>query len=641
MARSGVKRGAGGVSALALAMVFSAGVGPVAAQQMAQLDLSALSIEELANVEITSVSRRPEPLSQAAAAIFVITRDEIVRSGASSLPAALRLAPNLHVAQLNAGTYGISARGFNHSTGTSNKLQVLIDGRSVYTPLYSGVFWDAQDVLLEDIDRVEVISGPGGTLWGANAVNGVINVVTKSSRDTRGAFMSASVSDGGIERNFNARYGGDIGDHGTYRVYALGAVHRPTVVVAGPNVSDSGDKIQGGFRADWAMAENAFTLQGDIYSGDAEVPPGAAAIPEISGGNISGIWQREWGGTVLETQIYYANERRDPSNGIIAEVDTYNLDSQLSFATGRHALVVGGGYRITRDVFTPGPRTSFLNPADRTLNLGNIFAQGVITLSDALKLTLGMKFEHNSYTGWEYLPNVRLGWQISNASLLWGAISRTVRTPSRFDTDLFAPGLAGGPNFGTETLTAYEIGYRARPSASLSLSISSYYNVYDDLRTLEATTLAVFPLVIANGMEGDAYGVEIWANYALTDWWQLSAGYNYLEKELSLRPGSRDVFGVLYAGNDPGYQFSLRSAMNPFPRITFDVSVRAVGALPSPAVPSYVEADARIAWQVSDEAELSLAGFNLLNDHHLEFVNVSVPRREIPRGVKAGLRWRF
>lgn len=605
-------------------------------------DLSQLSIDDLANIPVTSVSKRAEPLSQAPAAIFVITRDDIRRSGATSIPEILRLAPNLQVAQTSASTYAITARGFNHSTSTANKLLVLIDGRIVYSPLFSGVFWDAQNTLVEDIERIEVISGPAGALWGANAVNGVINIITRRAADTQGTLFS--IQAGTLDDGISARHGGTLGDDATYRVYGLGFRKSHLIRLNGMPGNDGWDNAQGGFRVDWKNQGDAVTLQGDIYSGGVEDVVGQIANGTIGGENILANWTRQFAdGSTLKSQFYYDNARRDLTSGIRASVDTYDFDTQYAFSLGqRNSMVIGGGYRATLDTFIPGPHTSFLDPGNRTLRLGNIFAQDVIDLAPSLSWTVGMKVEHNSYTGFEYMPDTRLAWRVSDTAVLWASVSRAVRTPSRFDRDLFSPGtLEGGPDFQSEDLLAYEIGYRGQPLPDLSLSVSTYFNVYDNLRTVEASGPLIFPLIIENGMRGHTYGVEAWATYALTDWWHLNASADGLRKELSLAPGSRDIFGVAFAGNDPAYQFQLRSDMDLAHGVSLELGLRGVDSLASPAVPGYAEANARLSWTIRDGLELSLVGMNLLHARHQEFASTSLPPLEIPRSGYLSARWEF
>lgn len=615
--------------------------GPAAAQSLEDLQL--LSIEDLSSVEVTSVSKRPEPVSHAAASIYVITNEDVRRAGSSSLPEALRLAPNLQVARLDSANYGISARGFNHSTGTANKLEVLIDGRTVYTPLYSGVFWDAQDVVLADLDRVEVISGPGGALWGANAVNGVINVITRSARETQGFY--AGLSGGSLDGNATLRYGGMVNDDAAYRVY-LSADHRGEMrTLTGGDSRDSWEKLQGGFRSDWAIgASDTLTVQGDLYSALTERQVVNAPRASIEGGNVLGRWSRVFDDqSALSLQIYYDRTGRDTTSDITATVDTYDVEAQYSFAAGsRQNFTLGGGYRLTEDELRPGPGTVFLLPARKTLRLANIFVQDQIALADDLTLKLGFKAEDNSYTGTEYMPDARLAWQVSDSDLLWTAISRAVRRPARFDRDLINPGLlSGGPNFVSEDLLAYEAGYRAQMSNRASVSISLFYNFYDRLRTVEATTPFVFPLQVRNGMEGETYGVELWGNYAPLPWWRLSLGVNTLHKKLHLDAGSRDIFGVAFAGNDPAYQASIRSSMDLPGNLELDIGFRTVGELKSPAIDSYVEADARLGWRMTQTVNVALTGNNLLHERHTEFINGSIPVRQIPRSVTASVNWRF
>jgi iron complex outermembrane recepter protein len=596
-------------------------------------ELRRLSIEDLANVEITSVSKRPQPLSQAPASVYVITSEDIRRSGAASIPEVLRLAPNLQVARLDAASYAISARGFN-SFQAANKLLVLIDGRSVYTPLHGGVFWDQQQVMLEDIDRIEVISGPGGTLWGANAVNGVINIITKHSRETQGGLVGFQL--GNLDKGASARYGGELGDNGTYRIYALGFERGDTVLPDGDSAGDDWDGIQTGFRMDLRGVDDAFTLQGDLYDNELD------ADASNSGGNLLARWNRDLGaGSALEVQAYY--DRADRSAlGVDDSLETFDIEAQHTLPLGtRHEIVWGGGYRLTEDEFINRLNPFVLDPQSDTVQLGNLFVQDGITLSDDLTLTLGTKFEYSGYTGFEYLPSARLAWQVSDTALLWSAVSRAVRTPSRIDRDLTAPGILerASDSLDSEELIAYEIGYRGQPSARSSLSVSLFYNDYDDLRALTVSPdsgLAVF----GNALEGHTYGVEAWGDYRVREWWLLSAGVNLLEKDLDLKPGGIDAALSQHEGNDPEYQFSLRSRMDLADDVELDIGLRAVDDLPDPAVPGYVELDARLGWHVTEALELSAAGFNLLDDQHPEAGDAAT-RREVPRSVYVGARWRF
>ncbi|MFZ2032043.1 MAG: TonB-dependent receptor [Vitreimonas sp.] len=600
----------------------------------AEAELNDLSLEQLSNVEVTSVSGSAQPIGEAAGAIFVISSDDMVRAGVRSIPGALRLAPNLQVARIDASSYAISARGFNHSSGTANKLLVLMDGRIVYTPLFSGVFWDEQNPLIEDLDRIEVISGPGGTLWGSNAVNGVINIVSRDAHETTGLLVTGGASD--AAEALGVRYGARLGASGAFRVYATGLVR----AVGDPN---EWRNAQAGFRADWGGAEDTLTLQGDIYRGDQDQLPGQVSDTTIGGGNLLGRWSRRFSdNSNVQVHAYVDRTERSVSSGIRAEVNAAAVDAQYDFAlSARQDIVIGGGARVTRDTFTPGPGTVFLDPGSRTLQTYNVYAQDTIALTPAWDLIAGLKLEDNSYTGLEYMPSMRLAWRLSENALAWAAVSRAVRTPSRFDRDLINPGiLNGGPDFVSETLIAYEAGYRAQPNERFWFSISTYYNVYDDLRTVEATNPSVFPLEVRNGMHGDTYGVEAWGAYALTNWWRVNAGLSLLHKDLSLDSGSADVFGVAFAGNDPSVQATIRSLMDINRRTQFDVALRYVGELPSPEVPSYVALDARIGFRLTDHLELSVAGYNLLDEGHVEFINPSLPPRESLRSFFISARWR-
>lgn len=603
-----------------------------------------MSIEELGQVEITSVSKRPEPVSDAPAAIFVITAEDIRRSGATRLPEVLRLAPNLEVAQLNAYTYTVSARGFN-SPESANKLLVLVDGRSVYSPLASTVFWDALNPMLDDIDRIEVISGPGGTLWGANAVNGVINIITRDSRETQGGEVHAVA--GGRELDLGLRYGARFGQTGAFRVYATGFDRDPSLATGPANAAS--DRFQGGqagFRIDLAPGRDQWTVQGDAY--DAYAPQGSN---RVAGGNLLGRWTRDLGaGSSLEVQADYDDSRRSLRSGgqvmLREDLQTWDLQAQHNVRLGeRNQLVIGGEVRAWRESLTSGNAFHFAEPT-RTLYLGSLFVQDEMAVSPDLKLTLGLKAEDNSYSGLDWLPNVRLAWTPVQNHMLWGAVSRAVRTPSRIDRELEAPGfLIPSPDFASEVLTAYELGYRAQLTPRASLSVSAYYNVYDGLRTDELTAGGL-PLILGNGLHGDTYGFEAWGDYKPTAWWRLSAGFNNLHRRFELRPGHTDISLFQSVGQDPAYQAFFRSRMDVTSRLEVDAGLRVIGQVDrpfvGPIVPSYTEADARIGWRVSDKVELALEGMNLLHDRHLEANDFSpLPPRAIGRSVYASLKWGF
>ncbi|HEV2561850.1 MAG TPA: TonB-dependent receptor [Rhizomicrobium sp.] len=605
-----------------------------------------LSIEDLGNIEIYSVSKSAEPLSDAPAAIYVITHEDIRRSGAKTIPEMLRLAPNLEVAQVSGSGYAITARGFNGTTttnGAGNKLLVLIDGRTVYTPLYAGVFWDLQYVLPRDIDRIEVISGPGAALWGANAVNGVINIITRNSADTQGD--SGSVVAGNIDVQASAQHGGKIGENTTFRIYGAGTNRAADVLANGSDAKDSWNKFQGGFRLDWHPDSASVTVQGDIFWGkeDQTLPPDAV----IGGHNLLVRWNQPLGGgSALQVQAYYDYNTLYIPGSLGDSLSTFDLDAQHSFSWGAQEIVWGGGYRVFHDKFDNTPSVQFL-PAVTTHSLINFFVQDTISLSDTLKLILGTKFEDDPFVSPEWLPSARVSWKVSNNDLLWAAVSRAVRAPALWDRNLneFLGNfhVLGSGNFQSEKLVAYEAGYRSAPLTNLSFSLSAYYNVYDDLRSYEITPVTLFPLVYGNKMFGHTYGGEFWGTYGIADWWRLSAGINLEHETLQFRKGSFSTLlgsNAPVAGNDPKHQFSLRSSMDLPHNMELDVGLRTIGALPNPAVPAYTEADARLGWHVMENLELSLAGFNLLHDHHAEF-DAAPGRKEFERSFTVSAQWTF
>ncbi|MGJ0535046.1 MAG: TonB-dependent receptor plug domain-containing protein [Methylocystis sp.] len=606
------------------------------------VDFSHMSIDELANIEISSVSKKKESLSDAAAAVFVITQEDIRRSGYTSVPEALRLAPNLQVARVDASQYAITARGFNGTA--ANKLLVLIDGRTVYTPLFSGVFWDVQDVLLQDVERIEVISGPGGALWGSNAVNGVINIITRSAHATQGALLNAGA--GTEERGGAARYGGKLNDNTAFRVYAKGFERDGTERADGTNVHDRWHKQQAGFRVDSGIEGDKFTLQGDLYDGESDQLVGSDKT--LSGVNLLSRWNHALGGDdSLQVQAYFDRIRRNYPGTFRERLDTYDLDIQHRFRWRQsHDIVWGGGYRVMEDQVENSAALAFL-PTRRSLKLANLFVQDSIALSEQLKLTLGVKLEHNSYTGTETQPSARLAWKLDDKSLLWSSVARAVRTPSRIDGEFFVPGnapflLIGNDDFDSEELTAYEIGYRADPTAKLSFSVSTFYNVYDKLRSIELSPGGGLPFVFGNKMRGNTYGVEMWGTYRVNDWWRLSAGYNYFKKDLELASDSGDTTSLNGSETDPRYQFSLRSSMNLAHNVEFDVALRSIGGISAGDIPSYTALDARLGWAIARGVALSVSGYNLLDREHPEFAATStaIPS-ELRRSVYMEMSWQF
>jgi iron complex outermembrane recepter protein len=630
-----------GGSLLAVSVVaFAAGCPPaLAAPEIGEVAaLKNLSLEQLMNIEVQSVSRSAQPAGEAAAAIHVITQSDIRRSGARSIPEALRLAPNLQVAQTGARTWAISARGFN--APFSNKLLVLIDGRTVYSPLFSGVFWDMQDTVLEDVDRIEVISGPGATLWGANAVNGIINIVTKDARETQGALFSAG--GGNEERVFGAaRYGGG-NEQNRYRAYVKYFDRDDAVLEDGAGARDGMRSVQVGFRFDRGSAETAlFTLQGDAY--DSSGQQAFAADSTLSGGNLLARWTYPVSATErLQIQAYYDHVHQFTPADFGDDLDTFDFDAQYELDLGaRQRLMLGAGYRFTHDDVDNLPGGIAFLPAKLDLHLFNAFVQDEIALHDErMQITLGAKFEHNEYTGLEVQPSVRIGWSLE-PHFLWAAVSRAVRTPSRIDRHLYFPAqppflFAGGPKFDSESVVASEIGWRARAGQDLLLSASAFFSDYEDIRT----TSAAPPFIIENNAQGEIYGVELEATWQATDRWRLRAGYTLLEEDIRVKPGREDLYmgqGELF---DPPKQFQLHSSLDVSSDLEFDVWLRYVDRVSNIArgfetVPDYTSLDMRIGWAATSHIDVALVGQNLLEDQHLEF-----GFRSIERSVFGKVTWR-
>ncbi len=645
-------RGRDRLSMAALVAIISLALAqPSAAQQRDSVTqtpdslraLKTLSVEELMNVEVTSVSRRAERLSQTASAIQVITQEDIRRSGASSLPEALRLATNVQVAQVDSRQWAISARGFNSTT--ANKLLVLIDGRTVYTPLFSGVFWDVQEVPLSDVDRIEVISGPGATLWGANAVNGVINVITKDANDTQGLLLSGGA---GTElRGFGtARYGGAVGSRVRYRIYGRGFARDATALSNAQDAADDWRFGQGGVRTDWdASPGNRIVLQSDLYDGRIGQP--SAGDIAVSGGNVMAKWSRALSErSNLGVQLYYDRTHRDIPGTFGEDLDTYDVDLQHEARLGgRHAVVWGLGYRLINDHVANSAALAFL-PAHVARQWFTGFVQDEIALiPERLHVALGTKIEHNDYTGVEIQPSGRVNWTLSPSATLWAAVSRAVRTPSRIDRELFAPGqppyaIAGGPNFHSEEELAYELGYRHQHGA-LVLSVATFYSRYHGLRSLEQVNPpAAFPLVIGNGQDGESYGAELSADYWLTTAWRLRVGYTELRVHIWPNPGSTDTSRGAAESHTPDRQFFLHSSLELPAHVRLDAGFRAIAGITNQQVPAYAELNAKLTWRPTADLGLSVVGQNLIHRRHAEF-GAPATRREIERGVFGLVEWQF
>lgn len=636
------------------------------------------------NLEVTSVSKQSEKLSESPSAIQVVTDDDIQLSGAASIPEALRLADNLEVAQKDANNWAISARGFD--ANLADKLLVLIDGRTVYSPLYAGVIWNVQDTVLEDVDRIEVISGPGGTVWGANAVNGIINLTTKSAKDTQGLYLNETVGDQ-LQDQSSVRYGGSAGPNTYYRVYVQHSEDGSEDFSNGARASDGLRTNQAGFRIDSeASPGNLLTLQGDAYTDTQDL--GAAGEGSMSGGNVLGRMTHTFAdGSDLVLQAYYDRTNLAqpapaspasppymagfPAASLHDNLDTYDVDLQRRFQIGEsNRFVMGTGYRLTHESDVDLNIVRF-EPATQTLQLANVFIQDEIALAPRVHLTVGSKVEHNDYTGFEYEPSGRLSWTPTPKQLVWAAVSRAVRTPSRYDRDLEvvtglqnAPApyvfpvdfLEGSKDFKSETELAYELGYRAELGPLVSVSVSGFYNVYNNLRSTSATPVTAlypfpYPVYFQNNLEGHTQGVELTANYQVLAWWRLHAGYDLLRENIHVKPGQVDTTNGLNETADPHNQAFVRSAMDLPAHLQFGASFRWIDSLTldsSPTggpvagtVPSYAELDLRLGWQASKHLELSLVGQNLLHRYHVEYGFPGSAQEAIPRGVygKAELRY--
>lgn len=663
-----------------------------------------LDLKEVLSLEITSVSKKPQTLSQAAAAAFVITSDDIRRSGATSIPDVLRMAPGIQVGQISSNAWAVSARGLDGRF--TNKLLVLMDGRSLYTPTYSGVYWDVQDTILADIERIEIIRGPGASLWGANAVNGVINIITKSAAATQGGLASVRLGDE-EKQSVALRYGGQLGESGHWRIYAKGSERDESVIEAlGSAGHDQWRQNRIGFRTDFATgSHDAFTVQGDAYrgrSGESTVlnfltPPYNALMgttQKVSGGNLLGRWQREISATDSFTlQGYIDHADRDWPAHLTDERTIFDVDFQ--FRTKRfdgHDLVVGAGYRQANDRIansvtgippTALPYVTFLQ-TEAKRKLSSVFIQDDITLSpNKLILTLGTKLEHNDYTGTEHQPNARLLWTPNDGTTVWGAVARAVRTPSRLDggglvnqtvlpplsfrNPLPLPALLQGyGEVGSETLRAYEVGWKQRFSPSVSVDLAMYYNDYDELRTGRFVSPVCQPsgLPVASGcflFPGQAYVVQPVAagnmatghsqGFELAADWRAMANLKF---QLALSQFSMTIkeqgnaFSTDREGSVPKQQLSLRTAWNPRADTDIDLWLRHVGRVVDLGesiipIPAYTELDLRLAFRPLKNVEVSLVGRNLLKKRHAEFVSeaLDVPPMLVERSVYGQVNWKF
>ncbi|WP_457665933.1 TonB-dependent receptor plug domain-containing protein [Thiolapillus sp.] len=650
-----------------------------------------MPLADLLSMEVTSVSKKKQRLDETAAAIFVITREDIRRSGVTSIPEALRLAPGLQVAHIDANKWAISSRGFNNQF--ANKLLVMIDGRTIYTPSFSGVYWDAQDTLLEDIDRIEVIRGPGATVWGANAVNGVINIITRNATQTEGGLVSLTA--GNQEKALASfRYGTRIGDQTAARVYVKYADHDTSWYPS--KYSEAGDgwqSLRAGFRADGELSQrDLWTIQGDIYDSDENqtvlewkdpsVPENAVYAPfyalpgvkdtvDSSGWNLLARWERN-ASTDSNTQLQIYLDHTDRSEIIIGQThDTLDIDFQQQFRPlPSHDLIWGLGYRHITDDFD----NTFLGimiPERSTMNLYSAFVQDEIVLSpEQWRLILGSKFEHNDYTGFEVQPSLRMLWTPDSHNTFWGAVSRAVRTPSRLErgsrmVSFVVPPIPpylpqptvlhslGNEDFDSEKMLAYELGYRSHPRENISLDLALFYNDYDNLQSFESVQpqSLLSDVIFDNKLSSHSYGLELVLDWWPLDWWRLQTSYSYLHISVSPDRNSVDPDNnnTLYEKSSPDNQLSVRSMMDLRDDLKLDLWVsyvdelrRTAYSLIDSSVPAYTSFNARLAWTPARNIELSLVGQNLFDEHHPEFIgeNFLTPT-EVKRSWHVQMRWDF
>ena len=618
-------------------------------------DLTRLTLEQLMDIQVTSVSKGAEDFSKAASAIFVLTQEDIRRSGVNTVPEALRMVPGVHVAQIDSSTWAITARGFN--SGLARRLLVLIDGRSVYTHVFAGVLWDEQDLILEDVERIEVIRGPGGSLWGANAVNGVINIITKNAHKTLGGQISAG---GGNSDRFigSIRYGEKIGDNAAVRVWGKYYNRNNLDDLQGNSAPDEFETGRGGMRLDWDASESdSFTFQGDVMVGEfagktsnavvSLVPPATGDTvgdSQVRTANFISRWKHQFSDTSdMALQVYYNRDHRE--SRILKEmlVDTYDIDFQHRFQLGdRHEMLWGLGHRFIKDSFENSIGISYF--PDSNLNyISNAFIQDKIALiENELYFTIGSKISVNNFTGFEFQPNARLAWTPNDNHTLWAAVSRAVRTPSRSgDSGRFnaatttLPGptpavvvVQGQSDIESENLLAFEVGYRVRPHETFFIDVATFVNIYRDTHSLEVEApflnpggFVELPIVSRNFLEGETYGVELAATWDVSDWWRLNGAFTWFQMDLRKDPISTDQSVMITEGNDPEFQWNIRSHMDLPSNWEFDQTLYYVNALKSKQIRSYFRLDLRLGWRPAENVEISVVGQNLLDDQHQEWGN--------------------
>lgn len=619
-----------------------------------------MSLAELSEIEVTSVSKKAEKETEAAAAIFVITEEDIRRSGATAIPELLRMAPGITVTQAGAHDWTVTARGSNDQF--SNKLLVLMDGRTIYSPLFSGVIWDVQDTMIEDIDRIEVIRGPGATLWGANAVNGVINIITKNAKDTQGGLAVASA--GNQVKGIGAiRYGGKIGEDSYVRAYAKQTSYNSQDLVAGGSANDNWRKSQAGFRSDSTLtAADQLGIQGDIYTIDEDanftIPdltaPGFASAAfgtKASGANVLARLEHEHNADSLTSVQFYLDHTSYKTSFFNDTTNSIDLDVQNIWTRwAGHEIVWGAGYRLVKSENDPQSAQYALTPKSRSDNLFNAFVQDKITLvQDELFLTLGSKFEKNDYTGVEIQPSARMSWLLAENQTLWGSVSRAVHTPYRYTDDgLQALGVVAGPAYASfvgnralksEELVAYELGYRIQPTKALSFDTAAFYNEYDSLAHVSFGAATTFlPIVVDNTGEGKSIGAEFAAKWNISNVWQMSGAYSYIDLKFSKKNG----VAFSYVGKHPKHQFNIRSTYL-FPHdVEMTNALYYVDDLTGVAIKDYYRFDTRISYALTENIDLSLIGQNLFDSGHQEFTPFLYRSpTEVGRSVYGSVAFKF
>ncbi|MBL0709412.1 MAG: TonB-dependent receptor [Colwellia sp.] len=678
------------ISKITLCLIaFSSINTPLFAKVLSE-DYFDLDLEDLLAVEVTSVAKKKQKLNEVAAAVFVITQKDIQRSGVTSIPEALRMAPGIQVAKMDANKWAITSRGFNSQI--TNKLLVLIDGRTVYTTSYSGVYWDVQDTLLDDIDRIEVIRGPGASIWGANAVNGVINIITKNAEDTQGGLVVAGV--GNEEKSFiSLRYGDMLNEGTAARVYLKYNQRDNSYSSELNNGHDKWKSLRSGFRIDSQLSDkDSLTVQADIYDNDENQavnlwldpsdPTNAPYAPyyrisnmpstiKSNGWNLLSRWQQQLSDQSSTTlQVYFDHKNRSEAF-VDQKHDTFDVDFQHRFqATQSHEINWGLGYRHIKDNFKNSYNVSVFPDNDKRAVYSAFVQDEVELLPNNLKLTLGIKFEHNDYTGKEIQPSSRLAWLINDRNTLWGSFSYAVRTPSRIERTGQAVGYVvplpptytstanaieiltrGNKDFKSEELTAIELGYRFKLKENVSFDLSLFHNDYDNLQSFENfTDHPLSSSQFTNNLSAKSYGLELATEWRPLEWWRLQSSYSYITVTSRYDTGfSSSVPTDLVAeGSSPKHQLSVRSIMDLSHNVSFDVWTYYVDRLKRTSMsydivtPSYTSANIKLAWLPSDNLELSLVGQNLLDSHHPEFIaeNFQIPT-EVERSIYAKIKLSF